>query len=396
MIAFSGGTSLEGALAAMNNEICIDFSRMNAIVDVHSDDMDAVVQPGVNFTELNEVLAKQGLFFPPDPGPGACIGGMVAQGCSGTNAFRYGTMREWVLGLTVVLADGTIIKTRARPKKSSAGYDMTRLFIGSEGTLGIVTEARVKVTTKPINVRVAVASFSDLQSAMQASLRIVHSGHVLAAIELLDDFTMHAVNEGGYIETKWPEQTTLFLKFSGTLSSVQEQIAETQRIASAHGCNAFTFSQSEDEVESLWAARKTALWSLLAMKAHPEDKFLSADTCVPISRLGDVISITKERLLRSGLVGSCLGHVGDGNFHTTVLFKENEREKARELIVETQKLGIEVGGTISGEHGIGLVNRDALVWELGEDSVAAMRQIKNALDPLWLLNPGKVFHLHQK
>ena len=394
MIGFSGGTSLEGALAAVNHEICVDFCRMDAIIAVHEEDMDAVVQPGLSHNVLNAALEEKGLFFPPDPGPGACIGGMVAQGCSGTNAFRYGPMRDWVLGLTVVLADGTIIRTRARPRKSSAGYDLTRLFVGSEGTLGFVTEARIKLAARPTNLRVAVAGFPSLSEAVATTIQLVREGHQLEAMELLDTFTMRAVNRGGYTKRQWPEKPTLFLKFAGTTTgAVEEQITTAQRIAGEHGCDGFTCSTNEEEVDELWAARKTALWSLLALKHRPEDKFLSADSCVPVSRLGDIIAATTENIEASGLLGSCLGHVGDGNFHATVLFSEEEREEARAVIIATQKIGIKLDGTVSGEHGIGLTNRDALTWELGEDSIAAMRQIKNALDPLWLMNPGKVFRL---
>ena len=215
VIAFSGGTSLEATLAAQNNEICIDFGRMNEVIELHSDDMDVVVQPGVGYQELNEQLAAHNLFFPPDPGPGAQIGGMVSQSCSGTNAYRYGTMKDWVLGLTVVLADGTIIKTRHRPRKSNAGYDLTRLFIGSEGTLGLITEASLKLTNKPENVQVAVAAFPSTHQAAATATRLVQKGLPLAAIELLDDMAMRAVNQGGQTNRTWPEEPTLFLKFSG-------------------------------------------------------------------------------------------------------------------------------------------------------------------------------------
>lgn len=320
MIAFSGGTSLESTLAAIHQEIFIDFQKMNTIIDVHEQDMDVVVQPGISYDELNETLAGKNLFFPPDPGPGAQIGGMVSQGCSGTNAFRYGTMKDWVLGLTVVLADGTIVKTRGRPHKSSAGYDLTRLFVGSEGTLGFVTEASLKLTAKPDNIRVAVAAFPDIQSAIRMAVSVVRSGHMLAAMELLDDMAMRSVNESGYSDKIWPEKTTIFFKFAGNPGIVAEQAKEVERMAKEQKCSLFTFAKDEDEAESLWEARKTALWGLMALKKDPSDNFISADICVPISRLGDIIAATKQSFEKSGFVGSCLGHVGDGNFHAGVFF----------------------------------------------------------------------------
>ncbi|TVY15043.1 D-lactate dehydrogenase [cytochrome] [Lachnellula arida] len=394
MIAFSGGTSLEGTLAAENGEICLDFKRMNKILEVHRDDMDVVVQPGVGYEDLNQALSSLNLFFPPDPGPGAQIGGMIGQGCSGTNAYRYGTMKDWVLGLTVVLADGTVIKTRHRPRKSSAGYDLTRLFVGSEGTLGIVTEASLKISLKPKNIRIAVASFPTLHQATNTTIQISGSGHQLEAMELLDDVTMHAINKAGYTNEAWAEESTIFFKFSGeTPQAVQKQIDHVEKLAKANDCGSFKRSKPEEEAAALWQARKTALWSLLAMKRDPGDEFLSADVAVPISRLADIIDQTKKMVEKSGLVGSCLGHVGDGNFHTTVLYSPHEKTMARKIIRDVQKLGVDMHGTVTGEHGIGLENRDALVYELGEDAVDAMRRLKFALDPLGLLNPAKIMRL---
>jgi D-lactate dehydrogenase (cytochrome) len=314
MIGFSGGTSLEGTLAATHREVCIDFERMDRVVEVHERDMDVVVQPGVGYEDLNRMLEGKSLFFPPDPGPGAKIGGMVAQGCSGTNAYRYGTMKDWVLGLTVVLADGTVIRTRRRARKSSAGYDLTRLIVGSEGTLGLVTEASLRLTNKPENVQVAVAGFGSVHQAVDTVIKILQSGHQLAAMELLDATTMYAINEGGYSNKTWPQVPTLFLKFSGTPVSVKEQVKVAQRLAKASGCSSFEFSRNDEEAAGLWQARKTALWSLLAIKENPEDRFLSADVAVPVSRLGDIIEATQKRLTESGLIGSCLGHVGDGTY----------------------------------------------------------------------------------
>lgn len=314
MIAFSGGTSLEGTLAATTRGgCCVDFRLMNRVIAVHPKDMDVVVQPGVGYEELNQMLDPQGLFFPPDPGPGAQIGGMIGQGCSGTNAYRYGTMKDWVLGMTVVLADGTVVKTRNRPRKSSAGYNLTQLMIGSEGTLGIVTEASLKLTSAPRNIRVAVVAFPTTQCAVDTAIEVVQNDMPVAAMELLDSFTMRAINRAGYVSKEYPELPTLFFKFAGhSAQAVQEQIARVQDFARKNRCRTFEFSKNEEEAAGLWSARKTALWSLLAMKENPDDKFLSADTAVPISRLGDLVEETNGYIEESGLLGSCLGHVGDG------------------------------------------------------------------------------------
>lgn len=313
MIPFSGGTSLEGTLAmTTQGGVCIDFSRMNKILALHKADLDVVVQTGVDYQELNQNLAREGLFFPPDPGPGAQIGGMIAQGCSGTNAYRYGAMKDWVLGVTLVLADGTVIKTRHRPRKSSAGYNLTQLIVSSEGTLGMVTEASLKVTGKPENERVAVAAFPTTHKAVEAVLRIVQNDMPVAAIELLDDYTMDAVNQAGYCDKAYPVVPTLFFKFSGPENVIKEQIKKVTEFAKQSSCKSFEISRSADQAASLWQARKTALWSLLATKNKPEDSFLSADVCVPISQMADIIEETHAKLTESGLKGSCLGHVGDG------------------------------------------------------------------------------------
>lgn len=321
MIGFSGGTSLEATLAAQNGEICIDFSKMNKVVALHKEDMDVIVQPGVGYEVLNDFLAREGLFFPPDPGPGAKIGGMISQSCSGTNAYRYGTMKDWVLGLTVVLADRTVAKTRHRPRKSNAGYDLTRLFIGSEGTLGFITEASLKLTNKPENIQVAVATFPSTHQAAATATKLVQKGQSLAAIELLDEMTMKAVNQSGYTKS-WPEEAALFLRFSGSATQVKEQIAAAQASAKSSGCSSFSFSESEEEAASLWQARKNILWGMIAMKRDPDDKFLSADAAVPISRLADIIEATKAKLDASGFIGFCVGHAGDGNFHASILYGE--------------------------------------------------------------------------
>ncbi|KAJ9503581.1 D-lactate ferricytochrome c oxidoreductase [Exophiala xenobiotica] len=393
IIGFGGGTSLEGTLAAIHGEVCVDFRRMNKVLVVHDKDLDAVVQPGVGYVELNEMLGEMGLFFPPDPGPGAQIGGMISQGCSGTSAYRYGTVKDWVIGLTVVLADGTVIKTRRRPKKSSAGYDLTRLFVGSEGTLGLVTEATLKITNKPENVRVAVAAFPTTQNAVEAAVKIVQKGLPVGALELLDGISMKTINNSGYCEKNFAEAPSLFLKFCGSDAVVREQVQQVRALAKGSKCLSFQFGKDDAESEAFWHARKTMLWSLMTLKRNPEDKFVGTDNAVPISRLADIIDITNRKIQESGLVGACCGHVGDGNVHAAIFYSEAEKDKAERIVLEVERLGIEMDGTITGEHGIGLEKRDRLVDELGEDTVDTMRRIKLALDPLGLLNPEKVVRL---
>lgn len=392
---YSGGTSLEGHYTATRGGVCIDFGRMDKILSIHEADMDVVVQPAVGWEYLNEVLAEQGLFFPPDPGPGAMIGGMVGTGCSGTNAYRYGTMREWVLSLTVVLADGTVIKTRQRPRKSSAGYDLTKLFIGSEGTLGLVTEATLKVTTKPIATSVAVCAFPSIRAAAECVSNVVKDGIPIAAIEILDDVQMRCINASGSTSRQWTEAPTLFFKFSGTESACKEQIGLVQKIAKKHACKTFDFAESEQEKIDLWSARKEALWSVMALKREPSDHVWTGDVAVPISRLPDIIDATKADLEKSGLLGAIVGHVGDGNFHSILIYNDKERAKAEGVVHRMVKRAVEMEGTVSGEHGVGLVKRDYLEKELGETSVDLMRKIKLSLDPLCLLNCDKVVRVEQ-
>lgn len=314
--AYSGGTSLEGHFAATRGGICIDFGRMGEILKLNKDDMDVVVQPAVGWEALNEELAKENLFFPPDPGPGAMIGGMVGTGCSGTNAYRYGTMREWVINLTVVLADGTIIKTRQRPKKSSAGYDLTKMFIGSEGTLGLVTEATLKVTPKPMATSVAVCTFGSIRQAADCVAKVVGAGVPIAAIEILDDVQMKCVNASGMTDKSWTEAPTLFFKFAGTPNAVKEQIGIVKTLAQGTGSKTFDFAKTAGEQADLWSARKAALWSVMAMRETSSDHVWTGDVAVPISRLPDIIEETKADALKSGLFTAIVGHVGDGNFHS--------------------------------------------------------------------------------
>lgn len=312
---YSGGTSLEGHFSATRGGICMDFSRMGRILKLNKEDLDVIVQPALGWELLNEELDRDGLFFPPDPGPGARIGGMVGTGCSGTNAYRYGTMRDWVLSLTVVLADGTVVKTRQRPRKSSAGYDLTRMFIGSEGTLGLVTEATLKITVKPKSESVAVASFNTIREAASCVAKVVGEGIPIAAVEILDDVQMRCINESGSTTRTWKEAPTLFFKFSGTSSAVKEQIGLVQKLAKTKGSKSFDFAKNVDEAAELWSARKEALWSVMAKRRDENDHVWTTDVAVPISRLPDIIEETKEDMSTSGLLAAMVGHVGDGNFH---------------------------------------------------------------------------------
>ncbi|KAF3057389.1 D-lactate dehydrogenase [cytochrome], mitochondrial [Daldinia childiae] len=394
VVGYSGGTSLEGHFTPTRGGICVDFQRMNKIIALHKEDLDVVVQPAVGWEILNEEIGKENLFFPPDPGPGAQIGGMIGTGCSGTNSYRYGTMREWVLSLTVVLADGTVIKTRQRPRKSSAGYDLTKLFIGSEGTLGLVTEATLKLTTKPASTSVAVCGFGTIRQAADCVAKVVGQGVPVAAVEILDEEQMKCINEAGMTSKQWKEVPTLFFKFSGTERGVKEQIQIVQEMAKLTGSKSFEFARSEVEKAELWSARKEALWSTMSV-AKPGEKVWTGDVAVPMSRLPLLIEETKDDMKKSGMYGTIVGHVGDGNFHIILLSNDEQRHAAEELVHRMVKRAVELEGTVTGEHGVGLVKRDYLPHELGESTVDTMRKIKQALDPLSLLNADKVIRVQR-
>ncbi|KAM0242293.1 hypothetical protein ACHAP5_007233 [Fusarium lateritium] len=391
---YSGGTSIEGQYIPHFQGICVDFGRMNRIVELNTFDLDCVVQPGIGWMDLNEELASHGLFFPPDPGPGAMIGGMVGTGCSGTNAAAYGTMKDWVLSLTVVLADGTVIKTRQRARKSSAGYDLTRTFIGSEGTLGLVTEATLKLAVKPPCEAVAVCTFPTLRDAASAVREVLSQGIQVAAVEILDEVQMRSINESALTRLKWKEEPTLFFKFTGSDDFIVQHLAkQVGHITKRNHSTTYTFASDESERDELWSARKNALWSMLAMRKSPTDKVWTTDVAVPLSRLPDIIEFAKDDIEKSGLLGSVVGHVGDGNFHTLLLFPEDKRHVAEGIVHRMVDKAIEMNGTATGEHGVGLVKRDYLEKELGKGAVDTMRAMKNAFDPKCLLNCDKVIRM---
>ncbi|KAK9453817.1 FAD-binding domain-containing protein [Dipodascopsis uninucleata] len=392
IVPFSGGTSLEGHFIQTRNGITIDFKNMNQILKVHSDDLDVIVQPAVRWEALNEYLKQYSLFFPPDPGPGAEIGGMIGTGCSGTNAAHYGTIRDWVLSVKVVLADGTIITTRRRPRKSSAGYNLTNLFIGSEGTLGLVTEATLKLAVLPENTSVAVATFPTVSDATDAVQEIVRKGVNVAAVELLDKEMMKCINEMGETTRDWPEEHTLFFKFSGSKNSVKEQIANAKYITRSHKSGFFVFAKNEDECDELWEARKVALWSSLA-KAGSDYTCWTTDVAVPVSSLSEIVSLTRQDLDKSDIFGTIVGHVGDGNFHVFVLYNDDNKSTAEQVVHRLVERAIEMDGTCTGEHGIGMVKRAYLESELGPETINTMRRLKMALDPLRILNADKVINM---
>ncbi|EXJ85469.1 D-lactate dehydrogenase (cytochrome) [Capronia coronata CBS 617.96] len=393
MIPYSGGSSLEANFSAPFGGISIDFAFMDQILAVHDDDMDVVVQPAVSWMDLNQKLQSRGLFFPVDPGPSAKIGGMVGTSCSGTNAFRYGTMKDWVINLTVVLPDGRIIKTRRRPRKTSAGYNLTGLFVGAEGTLGIVTEATLKLAVVPPETKVAVVTFPTIRDAAAAAMQVIRSGVPVAAMEIMDDVQMSVVNRAGGTNRTWKEVPTLFFKFAGTPASVQDNIKMTTRIVKNNQAKDFIYAKDDVEAHDLWKARKEALWSMLSLR-RPGDEVWSTDVAVPISRLPDIVDKTKEELDDLGLFASVLGHIGDGNFHTSIMYNRKdpvERERVEHVVHNMVHRALEMEGTCTGEHGVGLGKKESLVEELGLDTIGVMQTLKRSLDPHWLMNPGKIF-----
>ncbi len=389
VIPFGAGTSLEAGVNAPYGGVSFDLGKMAAVVAVNQDDMDCTVQAGVTRKQLNAHLRDLGLFFPIDPGADATLGGMASTRASGTNAVRYGTMRENVLALTVVMADGSIRKTGTRARKSSAGYDMTRLLVGAEGTLGIITEVTVKLFGIPQAVSAAVCSFPDLHSACNAVITTIGMSVPIARIELLDELQIRACNI--YSKLGLAERPTLFLEFHGTEAGVAEQAETFGEIAKEHGGSDFAWATKPEERTRLWQARHDVYWACLALR--PGSKFIATDVCVPISRLGDCLLETRADIERTGLVAPIVGHVGDGNFHVSVMgMTEDAEEMARieAFINRLNSRAISMDGTCTGEHGIGQGKRDTLLEEHG-DTVECMWAVKMALDPHNIMNPGKIF-----
>lgn len=397
IVPFAGGTSLEGHFTPTHGGISIDFGRMNKIVALHKDDLDIVVQPGVNWEELNEYLADHELFFGPDPGPGAMISGMIGTGCSGTNAYRYGTMRENTLSLTVVLADGTILKTKQRPRKSSAGYNLTQLFIGSEGTLGLVTEATLKLVPKPKNESIAVATFNSVEEAAAAAAEVVQNGILVGAVELLDQHMMTAINKSGSTTRTWDEAPTIIFKFAGpTPTNVSDMISQVRAIAKTHSNRTFEFATNPEDRAELWSARKNALWGTIGTAPKTSTNTWTTDVAVPMSRLAEIVKESQQDIAESGLYATIVGHVGDGNFHSILMYDpDTERDIAEGVVHRMVKRALEYEGTCTGEHGVGVGKRLYLEEELGPEAVNLMRRLKKSLDPLCLLNPEKIVALSE-
>ncbi|MBM3569072.1 MAG: FAD-binding protein [Alphaproteobacteria bacterium] len=388
IIAYGTGTSLEGHVAALKGGLCIDVAQMNQVVRLSVEDMDVTVQPGLTRKALNEHLKGTGLFFPIDPGADASIGGMSATRASGTNAVRYGTMRENVLGLTVVTADGRVIRTARRARKSAAGYDLTRLFVGSEGTLGVFTEVTLRLHPVPEAISSAVCSFASIKGAVDAVIQTIQTGVPIARIELADDVQMDAINRHSKLDYK--VAPTLFLEFHGSEAGVKEQAETVQAIAAEHGGEGFRWALRPEERSKLWQARHDAAYANKALRAGCG--LWATDVCVPISRLTDCILETKADLATSPIPAPLVGHVGDGNFHLTFVFKSEDPKEVAEVERLNERLvmrALAMGGTCTGEHGVGYGKIDFLTAEHGE-AVALMRSIKLALDPHNLMNPGKI------
>ena len=390
IIPFGVGTSLEGHLLAVQGGISIDLGRMNKVLSINPEDLTVTVQAGVTRKQLNEEVKSTGLFFPIDPGADATIGGMSATRASGTNAVRYGTMRENVLGLEVVTASGEVIRTGTRARKSSAGYDLTRLMVGSEGTLGVITEITVKLYPLPEAVSAATCSFPSIEAAVLTTIQIIQMGIPIARVELIDAHAVRMVN--AHSKLTLPEQPMLLMEFHGSPASVKEQAETVQEIADDFGGHAFEWATTPEERTRLWTARHNTYFA--GLQSRPGCRVMSTDTCVPISRLADCLLDSVAEVEASGIPYFLVGHVGDGNFHFGYLIDPNsaqERATAEDLNNKLVARALSLEGTCTGEHGIGLHKMDFLVTEAGAGAVNMMRTIKHALDPKNIMNPGKVF-----
>jgi D-lactate dehydrogenase (cytochrome) len=392
VIPFGVGSSLEGHLLAVQGGISVDVSRMKRVLSVDAEDLTVTVQAGVTRKQVNEEIKSTGLFFPIDPGADATIGGMSATRASGTNAVRYGTMRENVLALEVVTASGEVIRTGTRAKKSSAGYDLTRLFVGSEGTLGVITEITLKLYPLPEAVSAAVCSFPSIEAAVRSVIQIIQLGVPIARVELIDCNTVRMVNAHSKLTLR--EEPMLLMEFHGSPAGVKEQAEIVQEIAAEHAGQAFEWATTPEERTRLWTARHNAYFA--AIQSRPGCRAISTDTCVPISRLADCLLDSVAEADASGLPYFLVGHVGDGNFHFGYLLDPHdpkERELAEGLNHKLVARALSLGGTCTGEHGVGLHKMGFLVAETGAGAVDMMRSIKRALDPKNIMNPGKIFSL---
>ena len=389
MVPYGAGSSLEGHTLAARGGITLNLQQMDQVIAIHDEDQTATVQPGVTRKQLNAALRDKGLFFPIDPGADATIGGMCATRASGTNAVRYGTMRENVVNLTVVTPDGQLIKTSRRARKSAAGYDLTRLFVGSEGTLGVVVEATVKLHPLPESISAAVCAFPSIDAAVQVVVQTIQVGVPIARCEFVDPVAVRALN--AHSKTGLPEQPHLFFEFHGSDAGVREQIDLVQAIADELGGESFQWAHTPEERTRLWEARHNVYFA--ALQLRPGCRSVVTDVCVPISRLADCVNQTTADLQDSGLIAPMVGHVGDGNFHVQMLVdgdSAHEVEQAEALNARLVARALAMDGTCTGEHGIGLHKQGFLLDELGDAPVALMRQIKRAVDPYNLMNPGKI------
>jgi D-lactate dehydrogenase (cytochrome) len=389
LVPFGAGTSVEGNALAARGGVSLDLSRMTRIVAVNQEDFDCTVEAGVRREQLNEYLRDQGLFFPIDPGANATIGGMASTRASGTNAVRYGTMREAVLGLTIVTADGRVMRTSRRARKSSAGYDLTRLLVGSEGTLGIITEITLRLHAIPEAITAATCSFETIGGAVDTVVQSIQLGIPLARVEILDDVQIRAVNQWSKMDL--PELTTLFFEFHGSERYVAEQIETVRELAQTNGGGEFRWAEKTEDRNALWKARHEAYYAAVNLR-HGAIGW-ATDVCVPMSRLAECIGQTKADLERSSVPATILGHVGDGNFHVVFSIDPDAPDELGEVKAINARLvrrALDMDGTCTGEHGIGLGKQEWLVEELGP-AVDLMRSVKRALDPQGILNPGKIF-----